>query len=70
MKNRNQQVEKILNDFNFKIKKSLNNTSYQEREDLEQEIKAKIIEKIHSVEFGEAPSFWYLVNKRKKTNTK
>ncbi|MEN2468191.1 hypothetical protein [Ornithinibacillus sp. JPR2-1] len=65
MEEKNQQIEKIIQDFNFKIKKSLRNTSFQEREDLEQEIKTKIIEKIHSVEFGEAPSFWCLLKERK-----
>jgi len=43
MKGKNKEIENIINDFEFKIKKSLNNTSYQEREDLEQEIKTKII---------------------------
>ncbi|WP_042147997.1 helix-turn-helix domain-containing protein [Paucisalibacillus sp. EB02] len=65
MKGKNKDIENIINDFEFKIKKSLNNTSYQEREDLEQEIKTKIIEKIHSVELGEAPSFWWLINKKR-----
>ncbi|MEN2467337.1 hypothetical protein [Ornithinibacillus sp. FSL M8-0202] len=64
MENKNKEIEKIINDFEFKIKKSLHNTSYQEREDLEQEIKTKIIEKIHSVEFGEAPSFWRLIDSK------
>jgi hypothetical protein len=45
-----------------KIKKSLSQTSYQEREDLEQEIKLKMIEKYHNHKFNEAPKFWDLIN--------
>lgn len=57
-----QQIENILNNFNYKIKKSLKNTSYQDREDLEQEIKAKIIEKINTIELKKPPSFWNVVD--------
>jgi hypothetical protein len=67
MLEKNKEIVRIINDFEFKIKKSLKNTSYQEREDLEREIKTKIIEKVHSVQFGEAPSFWWIV-KNKQAN--
>lgn len=48
----------IIEDFIPKIKQCLHNTDYQEREDLEQEIKLKIIEKLATVQFQDAPSFW------------
>ena len=48
----------FIENFSPKIKQCLHQTSYQEREDLEQEIKLKIIEKLATVEFQEAPSFW------------
>ena len=58
----NKHVEKeiisILNDFQPKIKNRLNQISFQDREDLEQEIKVKIIKKLNSVEFKEGPRFW------------
>ncbi|GAB3806125.1 helix-turn-helix domain-containing protein [Virgibacillus kimchii] len=52
------EVEEILEKFDSKIKQSLKNTNYQDREDLEQEIKLKIIEKLFTVEFKEPPCFW------------
>jgi predicted component of type VI protein secretion system len=58
----NKEIEKIIDDFEFKIKKSLRHTSHQEREDLEQEIKLKIVEKVQTVNFKEPPSFWWLLN--------
>jgi len=48
----------IIEDFKPKIKKCLRNTSFQEQEDLEQEIKLKIIEKMKEVNFKEPPSIW------------
>lgn len=48
----------ILENFMPKIKQCLHNTDFQEREDLEQEIKLKIIEKLATVDFQDAPSFW------------
>ena len=60
------EIEKIINDFDLKIKKSLKNTSFQEQEDLEQEIKLKIIEKLKSIEFKDPPSFWVLINRKYK----
>lgn len=52
------EIISILRDFQPKIKKSLNKTPFQDREDLEQEINTRIIEKLNSVEFKESPSFW------------
>lgn len=54
-------VENILIIFKGKIKKSLKNIPYQEREDLEQELLTKIVEKINDVEFKEPQGFWYMV---------
>lgn len=50
--------EEILNLFLPKIKKSLRNTPFQEREDLEQEIKLKIYEKIDVFNGFSAPGFF------------
>lgn len=58
----NSEVLELIDEFNWKIKKSLSNTSFQEREDLEQEIKLKIIQKLNTVEFQEPPSFWNIVS--------
>ncbi len=38
--------------------KGVLDTNYQDREDLEQEIRLKIIEKLFTVEFKEPPNFW------------
>ncbi|MGG0730999.1 hypothetical protein [Bacillus paramycoides] len=50
--------EEILRIFKFKICSCLQNTPYQEREDLEQEIKMKIFEKIDFINALEAPGFF------------
>lgn len=62
VKERNREVEAILEQFNPKIKKCLQNTHFQEREDLEQEIKLKIIEKINCIKVNNPPSFWTLLD--------
>ncbi|UPW82626.1 hypothetical protein [Lysinibacillus sp. Ag94] len=54
----NEEALTIIENFIPKIKQCLHNTEFQEREDLEQEIKLKIIEKLATVEFQDAPSFW------------
>ncbi|TQR31745.1 hypothetical protein C7Y47_14110 [Lysinibacillus sphaericus] len=54
----NEDTLTIIENFIPKIKQCLHNTDFQEREDLEQEIKLKIIEKLATVEFQDAPSFW------------
>lgn len=51
----------ILDSFKPKIKKSLRNTDYQDREDLEHEIIMKIIEKYHSINYHDCPSLWELL---------
>jgi hypothetical protein len=54
----NEETLTIIENFTPKIKQCLHSTDYQEREDLEQEIKLKIIEKLATVKFQNAPSFW------------
>ncbi|KFM95029.1 hypothetical protein D0U04_26410 [Bacillus clarus] len=54
--------EEILQLFKFKICSCLYNTPYQEREDLEQEIKMKIFEKIDVINTLEAPGFFEFLN--------
>lgn len=56
--NYNEETLMIIENFTPKIKQCLYQTSYQEREDLEQEIKLKIIEKLATQEFNDTPSFW------------
>ncbi|WP_342718348.1 hypothetical protein AAG068_04750 [Bacillus paramycoides] len=61
LKNRNLNscnYEKILQIFKFKICSCLQNTPYQEREDLEQEIKMKIFEKVDVINGLEVPGFF------------
>ncbi|MGE7761592.1 hypothetical protein [Peribacillus sp. NPDC097895] len=47
----------LIDSLNPKIKKSLLNTNYQDRNDLEQEIKLKIIESYEKIAAIEAPNF-------------
>lgn len=60
------EIEAILNRFNPQIKKALKNTSYQEREDLEQEIKLKILEKVNSLDIESPPGFWEFIKKNNR----
>lgn len=53
--------EDIIEEFNFKIKKSLNATELQNRDDLEQEIKIKIFEKLDTLNKIDAPGFFEYV---------
>ncbi|MCI0768091.1 hypothetical protein [Bacillus sp. TL12] len=54
--------EVILQFFNLKIRKCLQNTPYQEREDLEQEITLKIFEKMNVINDLEVPGFFEFLN--------
>lgn len=56
--NMNEEMLIIIENFTPKIKQCLHQTSYQDREDLEQEIKLKIIEKLTTKELENTPSFW------------
>ncbi|WP_410985022.1 hypothetical protein [Bacillus cereus] len=53
----------VLKSFLPKIKKSLRNTPFQEREDLEQEIKLKIYEKMDMLDDFSPPSFFEFIEK-------
>ncbi|MED3778032.1 helix-turn-helix domain-containing protein [Geobacillus stearothermophilus] len=55
---RPEEIEQILEQFERKIQKNLRQTAYQEREDLAQEIRLKIIEKLITIDFSETLSFW------------
>ncbi|GIN49821.1 sigma-O factor regulator RsoA [Bacillus paralicheniformis] len=56
-----EEIEKLLENFTPMIKSKLNNTSYQEREDLEQELKMKICEKAEMLLCQEVPGFWEFI---------
>ncbi|WP_010095429.1 hypothetical protein [Ornithinibacillus scapharcae] len=62
----NQDIEHIIKKFELKIKKSTKYTHYQDQEDLEQEIKLKIIEKLTTTEFEEPPGFWSFLTEQSK----
>lgn len=53
----------LITSFSPKIKKSLKNTDSQEQEDLEQEIKIKIYEKMMLLQQIEAPGFFEYLKK-------
>jgi hypothetical protein len=52
-----EELVNLIDSLNPKIKKSLKNTNYQDRNDLEQEIKLKIIESYEKIAAIEAPNF-------------
>lgn len=53
---------KVLSFFDPLIKKSLLNTPYQERMDLEQEIAIKILEKMKKLQLLKVPSFFEFID--------
>ncbi|MES5395736.1 sigma-O factor regulator RsoA [Bacillus amyloliquefaciens] len=55
------EMELLISRFSPMIKKKLSNTSYQEREDLEQELKIKIVEKADMLLCQEVPGFWEFI---------
>lgn len=57
----NHSLLKIIDLFSPKIKKSLKQTNYQNREDLEQEIKLKMIANIKEYEVDEIPGFFQML---------
>jgi hypothetical protein len=57
----NDEFVDILDSFQPKIKKSLKNTDYQDREDLEQEINMKVVEKYNTISYDGCPSIWELL---------
>lgn len=54
---RNKEMEFILNQLESKIKKHVRETVLDEREDLSQEMKLRIIEKLESMLDEEVPGF-------------
>lgn len=59
--------EDVLNDFQGKINAQLRSVPFQDREDLEQEIKIKIIEKMNGfVESNHTPGFWEFIAEQDK----
>ncbi|GAA0504388.1 hypothetical protein GCM10008986_34910 [Salinibacillus aidingensis] len=58
---KNEEVKQVIEELTPRIKSSIRNTAYQEREDLEQEIIIKIIEKIRLFERKDSPGFWDFV---------
>ncbi|WP_261383382.1 sigma-O factor regulator RsoA [Bacillus licheniformis] len=54
-------AQRCAENFTPMIKNKLNNTSYQEREDLEQELKMKICEKAEMLLCQEVPGFWEFI---------
>ncbi|MGG0051548.1 sigma-O factor regulator RsoA [Bacillus atrophaeus] len=56
-----EEIERLIAGFSPMIKKKLRNTSFQEREDLEQELKIKIFEKADMLLCQEAPGFWEFI---------
>ncbi|MCS0824653.1 hypothetical protein NX029_11790 [Cytobacillus firmus] len=56
------EIKEILVLFEPKIRKTLLQTAVQDREDLAQEMRLKLIEKYRNIQFHKAPKFWDLVN--------
>ncbi|QSI45338.1 sigma-O factor regulator RsoA [Bacillus altitudinis] len=57
----NGEMEELIETFTPMIKKKLQNTAYQEREDLEQELYIKLIEKVDWLIYQEGPGFWEFI---------
>ncbi|ARP44631.1 hypothetical protein GTHT12_03764 (plasmid) [Geobacillus thermodenitrificans] len=58
-------LEKIINMFELKLKKSLNLTKHSEREDLAQELKYKLVKYIKEYDVDSTPGFWELKDRIK-----
>ncbi|MFD0953073.1 hypothetical protein [Virgibacillus natechei] len=56
----NEEVKKIIKELTPRIKSSITNTTYQERENLEQELAIKI-EKLQMFECRYSPGFWEFI---------
>ncbi|MBK3494708.1 hypothetical protein JFL43_07520 [Viridibacillus sp. YIM B01967] len=57
----NKDLERLLEIFRPAIKKSLHHTRMQEREDLEQEISMKILEKLNYLQDIKTPDFFEFI---------
>ncbi|WP_019913616.1 helix-turn-helix domain-containing protein [Paenibacillus sp. HW567] len=58
----NEAIEEIIHKFNPKIRKSLSQTSVQNRNDLRQEVNLKMIEAINKFDVESVPGFWEFVS--------
>ena len=54
--------EKIINDFEPKILKVVRKASYNDREDMKQELRIKILEKMEMLDDLEVPGFLEFIN--------
>ena len=54
----NEAIEKVLNIFKPKIKKTLLQTGSQNRDDLEQELQLKLVNLIKMYDFNQIVGFW------------
>ncbi|MDN4620096.1 helix-turn-helix domain-containing protein [Paenibacillus sp. PsM32] len=52
----------LINKFSPKIMRSLQQTTYQEQEDLRQEIHLKIIEAVRKYDLEQIPDIWNFIN--------
>ncbi|MDR0126189.1 sigma-O factor regulator RsoA [Bacillus zhangzhouensis] len=57
----NGEMEELIETFTPMIKNKLQNTAYQERDDLEQELYIKLIEKVDRLIYQEGPGFWEFI---------
>ena len=60
-----EEIIEVLEMFEEKIQKILNQTIYKEQDDLAQEIRLKIIEKLNTLEFRDIPGFWNFIENHK-----
>lgn len=58
----------ILKKLEPKIKKSLKQTTIQDRENLEQELVMKVLKVTYSFDTNKVPGFWEFLNKNRKRN--
>ncbi|WP_026571608.1 MULTISPECIES: hypothetical protein [Sediminibacillus] len=58
MKQEHDLITEFITHMEPKIKKSIKYTSFQERDDLEQEIKLKMVETVSRGVIKETPGFW------------
>lgn len=54
-------ISSLLQQFESSIKKSLYQTSYNHREDLNQELNIKILDAVRDYNFDKCPGFWEFI---------
>lgn len=62
-------VQDLINAFQPKLKKSLYQVEVQERDDLEQELKVKMIENIYDYDLNDIPGFYEFISRIEKNIT-